>query len=140
MTFLSIFLSLFLANDSTINTDSLPQKEIKEVVVYSIQSNKIGVPIVNVDKKEIETNDFITPADALNSQTGVSLMREGSWGTSVNVRGMNEQRLLFLVDGDRLLTATDVAGALSTVSLNQLEQIEVIKGSGSVIYGSGAVS
>lgn len=139
MTFLSIFLSLFLANDSTINTDSLPQKEIKEVVVYSIQSNKIGVPIVNVDKKEIETNDFITPADALNSQTGVSLMREGSWGTSVNVRGMNEQRLLFLVDGDRLLTATDVAGALSTVSLNQLEQIEVIKGSGSVIYGSGAV-
>ena len=142
MTFLTILLSVFfsLPTDSTTSkTDSIHQKQIKEVTVYSIASTKIGLPYVSVDKKEIEKQEYRTPADALQTQTGIALSRDGSWGTSVNVRGMGEQRLMLLVDGDRLQTATDVAGALSTVSLNQVEKIEIIKGAGSVLFGSGAV-
>ena len=142
MTFLTILLSAFtvFSTDSIkTQTDSIHQKEIKEITVYSIASNKIGLPYVTVDKKEIEKQDFRTPADVLQTQTGIALSRDGSWGTSVNVRGMGEQRLMLMVDGDRLQTATDVAGALSTVSLNQVEKIEVIKGAGSVLFGSGAV-
>jgi hemoglobin/transferrin/lactoferrin receptor protein len=142
MTFLTILLSLIfsLPNDSIkTQTDSIHQKEIKEVTVYSIASNKIGLPYIAVDKTEFEKQDFRTPADALQTQTGIALSRDGSWGTSVNVRGMGEQRLMLMVDGDRLQSATDVAGVLSTVSLNQLEKIEVIKGAGSVLFGSGAM-
>jgi hemoglobin/transferrin/lactoferrin receptor protein len=142
MTFLTILLSVFfsLPNDSiTAQTDSIHQKEIKEVTVYSIASNKIGLPYVSIDKTEFEKQDFRTPADALQTQTGIALSRDGSWGTSVNVRGMGEQRLMLMVDGDRLQSATDVAGVLSTVSLNQLEKIEVIKGASSVLFGSGAM-
>jgi hemoglobin/transferrin/lactoferrin receptor protein len=142
MTFLAILLSVFfsLPNDSIkTQTDSIHQKEIKELTVYSIASNKIGLPYLSVDKTEFEKQDFRTPSDALQTQTGIALSRDGSWGTSVNVRGMGEQRLMLLVDGDRLQSATDVAGVLSTVSLNQLEKIEVIKGAGSVLFGSGAM-
>jgi len=142
MTFLSILLSTILAttsNSTTTPNDSIHQKEIKEVTVYSITSNKIGLPYITVDKTELEKNDFHTPADALQSQTGIALSRDGSWGTSVNVRGMGEQRLMLLVDGDRLQSATDVAGVLSTVSLTDLQKIEVIKGAGSVLFGSGAM-
>jgi hemoglobin/transferrin/lactoferrin receptor protein len=142
MTFLTILLSAFLfqTTDSTVtNPDSIRLKEIKEVTVYSIASNKIGLPYVAIDKKELQKQDFRTPADALQTLTGVALSRDGSWATSVNVRGMGEQRLMLMVDGDRLQTATDVAGALSTVSLNQMEKIEVIKGAGSVLFGSGAM-
>lgn len=140
MTFLSILLSLFFVNDTTATpTDSIREQEIREVVVYSIQSNKLSLPVAEVSRDEINKRDFKTPADALNTQAGIALTRDGSWATSVNVRGMNEQRLLFLVDGDRLLTATDVSGALSTVSMPQLEKIEVIKGAGSVLYGTGAI-
>ena len=142
MTFLTILLSVFFAlptDSTTSKTDSIHQKHIKEVTVYSIASTKIGLPYVSVDKKEIEKQEYRTPADALQTQTGIALSRDGSWGTSVNVRGMGEQRLMLLVDGDRLQTATDVAGALSTVSLNQVEKIEIIKGAGSVLFGSGAV-
>jgi hemoglobin/transferrin/lactoferrin receptor protein len=142
MTFLTILLSVFFSfptDSTTSKTDSIHQKQIKEVTVYSIASTKIGLPYVSVDKKEIEKQEYRTPADALQTQTGIALSRDGSWGTSVNVRGMGEQRLMLLVDGDRLQTATDVAGALSTVSLNQVEKIEIIKGAGSVLFGSGAV-
>lgn len=142
MTFLNILLSLLFlhSSDSTIvKTDSLRHKEIKEITVYSIASDKVELPFVKVDKNEIDKHIYLTPADALQKQTGISLSRDGSWATSVNIRGMGEQRLMILVDGDRLQTATDVAGALSTVSLNQLEKIEVIKGAGSVLFGSGAM-
>jgi len=57
----------------------------------------------------------------------------------MNVRGMSEQRLLFLLDHDRIQSATDIAGVLSTVDMNGLEKIEVIKGAGSVLYGTGAM-
>jgi len=142
MTFLTILLSVFFslpADSTTTSTDSIHQKEIREVTVYSVTSNKIGLPYISVDKAELEKNDFRTPADALRSQTGIALSRDGSWGTSVNVRGMGEQRLMILVDGDRLQSATDVAGVLSTVSIPQLQKIEVIKGAGSVLFGSGAM-
>ncbi len=142
MTFITILLSVLfsLPNDSvTTQTDSIHQKEIKEVTVYSIASNKIGLPYIAVDKSEFEKQNFRTPADALQTQTGIALSRDGSWGTSVNVRGMGEQRLMLLVDGDRLQSATDVAGVLSTVSLDQLAKIEVIKGAGSVLFGSGTM-
>jgi outer membrane receptor protein involved in Fe transport len=52
---------------------------------------------------------------------------------------MSEQRLLFLHDGDRMLSATDISGVLSTVDMESLERIEVIKGAGSVMYGTGAM-
>ena len=119
--------------------DTIKQHPIKEVTVFSIANNNLSLPYVAVDKKELEAHDFKTPADALQNETGIALYRDGSWGTSVNVRGMSEQRLLFLLDEDRLQSATDIAGVLSTVDMNSLEKIEVIKGAGSVLYGTGAM-
>jgi len=141
MTLLSILLSMFFVTptDKTLTNDTLHHKEIKEITIYSISNDKIAVPMVEVSKTELIKNDFRTPADALQTQTGIALSRDGGWATGINVRGMGEQRLMILVDGDRLQTATDVAGAMSTVSMAQLGKIEVVKGAGSVLFGSGAV-
>jgi len=119
--------------------DTIKLKEIREITVYSIATPKLALPYISVNKINIEKNEFITPADALESLSGVSLSRDGIWATSLNVRGMNEQKLMILVDEDRILTATDIAGSLSTVNINQLEKIEIIKGAGSVLFGSGAM-
>ena len=124
---------------SGVNTDSIPQKHIPELTVYSLYNSQYNLPGVVVDNKTIETKDFKTPADALQNETGMWVARDGIWASSVNVRGISEQRLLFLVDNDRLQSATDIAGVLSTVDMNSVEKIEVIKGSGSVIYGTGAM-
>ncbi len=121
------------------NNDSIKQMQIKEITIYSLASPKLTLPYVSVDKASIEKNSFITPADALVSKTGVALIRDGIWATTVNIRGMNEQKLLLLIDQDRIQTSSDIAGALSTINMNQLEKIEVIKGAGSVIFGSGAM-
>ncbi|HLP05745.1 MAG TPA: TonB-dependent receptor, partial [Paludibacter sp.] len=58
---------------------------------------------------------------------------------TLNIRGFSEQRLLEMVDGDRIQTATEHAGPLSTININNIERIEVIKGASSVLYGTGAM-
>jgi len=126
-----------------IQLDSIRKKEMKEILVYShgtsALSSTLAIPMVVVDKSALQNSSFSTPADALQRETGISLSRDGIWATSVNVRGFSEQRLLFLVDNDRIQTATDIAAALSTVDMSSLERIEVIKGAGSVLYGTGAM-
>jgi hemoglobin/transferrin/lactoferrin receptor protein len=125
--------SLYEINDSTL------QKEIQEITVLGKLSKSLSLPLVSVNSERLQSSSFFTPADALQHETGISLSRDGIWATSVNVRGLSEQRLLFLVDGDRIQTATDISAALSTVDMTSLNKIEVIKGASSVLYGSGAM-
>jgi len=120
-------------------SDTIKNKEIKEVTILGGLSGNFAMPLTVVDKSTLETNSFNTPADALQREAGISLSRDGIWGTSVNVRGLSEQRLLFLVDGDRIQTSSDIAAALSTVDMASLEKIEVVKGASSVLYGTGAM-
>jgi hemoglobin/transferrin/lactoferrin receptor protein len=143
---ISLALSLYLGTsflpqpiDNKSLSDTLLNKEIKEVTILGNLSNTFALPMVVVDKNTIEASSFFSPADALRRETGISLERDGIWATSVNIRGMSEQRLLFMVDGDRIQTATDIAGALSTVDMASIEKIEVIKGASSVLYGTGAM-
>ncbi|NDP20633.1 MAG: TonB-dependent receptor [Paludibacter sp.] len=120
-------------------TDSIKLKQINEITVYSNLYKNLAFPMVIVDKKSLEASSFFSPADALQRETGISIARDGIWASSVNIRGLSEQRLLIMVDGDRIQTASDIAAALSTIDLSNLEKIEVIKGASSVLYGTGAM-
>lgn len=139
---LSLLLSTSLAAQP-LNTkplsDTIQHKEIKEVTIVAGLTGNFAMPLNVVNKSVLETNSFNTPADALQREAGISLTRDGIWGTSVNVRGLSEQRLLFLVDGDRIQTSSDIAAALSTVDMASLDKIEVVKGASSVLYGTGAM-
>ncbi|MDD3077621.1 MAG: TonB-dependent receptor [Paludibacter sp.] len=134
----SALLSVFIAGQNPTN-DTIKNKQIDEVTVYSFATNTLPLPTVSIDSRTIANQNFVTPANALQTLPGVSLVQDGSWATSVNIRGTGEQRLLFLSDGDRMQTATDIAGSLSTIDLNDIAKIEVIKGAGAVLYGTGAM-
>jgi hemoglobin/transferrin/lactoferrin receptor protein len=133
----------FLGNTSMINprnpTDTVVNKQIKEVEVVAGTANVFSLPMAVVEKKTLDASSYFTPADALRTETGISLVRDAPWATSLNVRGLSEQRLIVMSDGDRIQTATDHSAALSVVDLNSLEKIEVVKGASSVLYGTGAM-
>jgi hemoglobin/transferrin/lactoferrin receptor protein len=121
------------------HTDSVTHKQISEITVQGILANKLNFPYHVVVGEEAINHGFITPANALHHVPGVALSRDATWATSVNIRGFSEAKLLFLADGDRIQTASDIAGVLSTFDMGNIEKIEVIKGAGSVIYGTGAM-
>ncbi len=81
---------------------------------------------------------FTVPA-MLGGQPGIALASDGAWPASVNIRGLGEQRNLVLVDGNRIETSTDIAGAMSMTDPYCIRSIEVVKGGSAVRYGTGAM-
>ncbi|ARK09248.1 TonB-dependent receptor [Fibrella sp. ES10-3-2-2] len=83
-----------------------------------------------------------TAPEALVGATGVFLQKTNHGGGSPFVRGLTGQQTLILVDGIRLNNSTFRSGPnqyLNTVDPQSIRQIEVLRSSGSVTYGSDAI-
>lgn len=119
--------------------DSLTHRHLAEINVQGSMQGKLNFPLQTIGIHEIQGHGAMTPANALHHVPGLSLSRDAIWATSINIRGFSESKLLFMVDGDRMQTATDIAGVLSTVDMGSLESIEIVKGAGSVLFGTGAM-
>jgi len=79
--------------------------------------------------------------DAVRALPGVVVAQSGSWGapTSVFVRGGQSNYTKVLIDG---VPANEPGGAFDfgTLTLDDVERIEVVRGPSSVVWGSDAVS
>ncbi|PKP38822.1 MAG: hypothetical protein CVT98_04710, partial [Bacteroidetes bacterium HGW-Bacteroidetes-15] len=58
---------------------------------------------------------------------------------NINIRGLSENRLVSLIDGNRVETATDLTASLSMIDINDIDRVEVVKGAQSSLYGTGAM-
>ncbi len=91
-----------------------------------------------VGSNQLQEKPFYSLPDALKKESGISLIRDGIWGTEVNIRGLSRENIVTLIDGIRIVTSTDIAARFSLIDMNDVERIEVIKGASSSVYGSGA--
>lgn len=132
--------------DSEVKLEILIEQQmisLGEVVVSSLKSDQkireVAVPLELVDKNQIELASSFTASDVLQQESGVALTRDGVWATGINIRGLGQQRIVMLVDGNRIETATDLMASMSFFDVDDIEQIEVIKGASSALYGTGAM-
>lgn len=116
---------------------------VGEVMITAIRQDKflknISLPMSVIDRAEIDKDAGLTPSELLMNEPGLYLSRDGIWATSLNIRGLSEQRIVTLIDGYRVETATDIAAGMSMIDPNEIERIEVIKGAASSLYGTGAL-
>ena len=100
----------------------------------------------NVDiitASDIEARGFHTITQALNTLAGFDIVSNGGFGktTSTFVRGMDNNRVLVLVDGIRYKDPSNTSGAqLEHIQLANVERIEVVKGAQSGIWGADAAA
>lgn len=117
--------------------------DLGEIVVSSLHQEKrvkqVSLPIEVMDNAEAEQLAGFSPSEILESQPGITMKDDGAWATSLNIRGMSEQRIVALADGNRIETATDIAGGLSMIDMSEIERVEIIKGASSSLYGTGAM-
>lgn len=124
-------------------TDALPEVTVtgtRGPEPLSRQTNNVTV----ITAQDIARSTATDVSSLLAAEANLSV--QNFYGndkkTSVDLRGMGDtavSNVLVIVDGERL-NETDLSGAdLSTVSLSQVERIEVIRGGGGVRYGHGAV-
>jgi hemoglobin/transferrin/lactoferrin receptor protein len=117
--------------------------DVGEVIVSAPRQDRmlrdVSLPLAIVNENRVDQLPAITTANLFTDVPGVNLASDGIWATSVNIRGLSEQRIVSLVDGSRVETATDVLAGLAMIDVNDIERVEVIKGSASSLYGTGAL-
>lgn len=95
-----------------------------------------------IDRDELDRRQVRTTPEALLEEPGVWVQRTNYGGGALFVRGLFGNRVLLLVDGVRLNNSTFRAGPnqfLNTVDPLLIERIEVVRGTGSALYGSDAL-
>jgi outer membrane receptor for ferrienterochelin and colicins len=125
----------------------VPSREVTAAsrVRQSIDEAPASVSIIT--PQELEAFRYPTIYEALRGQRGIALADDGVYA-GLSVRGLGQpgdygNRLLVLSDGatlnDNILWQSYV-GYDGRVDLDDLERIELVRGPGSVLYGTGAVS
>lgn len=138
--FLSIPLVTFAQEKDSLSMD-LPELLLSSMVVNDSLLNS-PVSIFIFDEKEIQSNNSVEVSWVLNKAPGV-FMQSGSINTNrISIRGLgartpygtNKIRGFY---GNIPLTSGDSETTIEDLDLEQISQIEIIKGPMSSIYGAG---
>ena len=94
-----------------------------------------------ITRKDLETSQAQTIEDVLRSVMGIHISRTGGIGksSSVYLRGAESDHTLVLVDGIRASSATTGGYAWNSLSPEQIERIEIVRGPRASLYGSDAI-
>jgi len=115
---------------------------LNEVVVTGTRSPHLlkNVPVQTevITSRDFQRTGATTVDEALASSIGLTI-NENLSGQGATIRGIEGDRVLVLVDGERAVGRVRGSIDLSQISLSNVEKIEVIKGSGSMLYGSDAM-
>jgi vitamin B12 transporter len=106
-----------------------------------LSQGTLPVAVTVITGAELRTRGITTVADALNDLTSAYVAQSGSQGaqTSLFLRGGESKYVKVLIDG---VPANDPGGTYDFGSLttDNVERIEIVRGPASVIYGPDAVT
>lgn len=131
------------ARPQTLDVALSPETLKLDAVVYTatrtLQLLK-DVPVQTelVSSREIEQTASTTAAEALSNEIGVDV-REDFSGRGISIQGVDPDRVLILVNGNRVIGRINGSIDLDQISTLGVKQIEVVKGAVSTLYGSEAI-
>jgi vitamin B12 transporter len=94
-----------------------------------------------ITKLDIETYQYKTVSEALNSLPGVVIGNAGGLGkqTSIFLRGSESNHTQILLNGAKLATNAFGAPQMEHIPMHLIERIELVRGPQSSLYGSGSI-
>ncbi|MFJ7885851.1 TonB-dependent receptor domain-containing protein [Pseudomonas sp. NPDC096917] len=118
----------------------LPQTLISGSRQVEVRSDSSSASTV-FTRDDIDRLQPTSLTDLLSRVPGVQVARTGGRGSlpGIYVRGTKSAQSLVLVDGQRMANATSADSNLQYLNIDQIERVEVLRGSRSVIYGSDAI-
>ena len=112
-----------------------------EVLVTGRQSQMgadVSTSIEVVNLRTIETYGGRDVGDILRPLPSVSIVVSNTGKQYVSIRGSNPNEVAVFLDGLRINDAATGLANLSAIDLTDIEQIEVVKGGASTLFGPGA--
>lgn len=136
---------LSIRKDTTLYvTLKIGTMNLDEVTVTSTRTPKLlkEVPVLTrvITADDIKKVNASTVQDLLEMELpGLEFTRQMDGQTVINMQGMGGNYLLFLVDGERMAGETLNNVDYNRLNVDNIERIEIVKGSASTLYGSSAI-
>lgn len=124
-------------------------KEIPTIVISAgktIQSKSIvGSDVSVIDGQQINESEFFIGDIIGHSVPGMSMFQAGGYGTvtGIQMRGLPGRYSTIYIDGVKMSdpsTPDNRYYGVNQIPSNTVERVEVLKGTNSSLYGSGAIS
>jgi len=137
----------FVAATLLLTTNSFAEETLEPITIVS--TNKTSQSIKNttsnitvITAEDIEENGYQTVSEIISHISGITITNAGGLGqqSSFFVRGASSDRVLVLLDGMRLNDPSTTGGQalLENLTTYNIQQIEIIKGGLSSVWGANA--
>jgi vitamin B12 transporter len=101
----------------------------------------IGTTITVVEDPQIQEQKIDRVSDVLREVPGVQVTQSGSPGsvTDVSIRGATAAQTLILIDGVEVNSGATGSFDMASLTTDNLDRVEVLRGAGGSLYGSQAI-
>ena len=139
---LSIFFNLLFTNSIFAQTENTQEIFVTGLAV-PIASTKAGIGIATITQEQIQAINSSTFDEILRYVPGI-VIRQNSAGklTSLSMRGGNSGSTMIMIDGNPINDASSISSDidLSSIPVDNIEKIEIIKGPVSASLGTSAMN
>ncbi|WP_299012294.1 TonB-dependent receptor [uncultured Polaribacter sp.] len=123
--------------------DSVTINKLDEVIITATrtirQLSSLPMPVTLISKKQIQQAGSTRLSNILLEQTGVNFVTDQSGFTGVQMQGLSAEYTMILIDGVPLVGRSSGNLDLNRITVNNIKQIEIVKGPSSSLYGSEAL-
>jgi len=140
----SLFLAVFIknfANETKVDTLKVPRK-VYILDGITVIAERPEESIGNIDVKTFNPSKPVPDVnieEALDNVAGMDLSVGGKNGSSLSIRGFNENEIKILLNGRPLSNGYMDAVDLTTIPMTSIGEIQVLKGPISSLYGSNTM-
>jgi outer membrane receptor for ferrienterochelin and colicins len=136
-------LSCFSQVKSQQYLDTTKVNQLEEVVITATrtirQLSSVPLAVTLVSNKDIKKAGSTRLKNILQEQTGIIFVTDASGFEGVQLQGLNAAYTLVLIDGVPLIGRSAGTLDLNRLTVNDIKQIEIVKGPSSSLYGSEAI-
>lgn len=138
---LTFCMGMYAEQPVTIKTDSMRRIDLEEVMIHATKTGALLKDLPNrvevVTKRQIEASGINNLTDLLKNFVNVDVIEYPGYNSYFSIRGFKPTEGKYttvLIDGVPAGTTN-----MATLSLGDVEQVEVLKGPFSAMYGSDAM-
>lgn len=130
---------------TAVHAEDIQEYNLDEMVVTATRTMKqiqeVPSSVSVVTAKDIQERNIKAVPEALQTLPGVYVSQSPSYGSAgdVEIRGFSSKNILVLLDGAVMNSAHNNEVQWEMLPVENIERIEVVKGSGSSLYGGRAV-
>lgn len=105
-----------------------------------VSSDKSLYQVKVINTMQIQKKAAYDLTGLLKTQMNIRLSQDGATGTGMSMQGLSGENVKILVNGVPVIGRLNGIIDISQINLQQVQQVEVIEGPMSVIYGSNALA